>query len=182
MISALMPQSAEQKLASCSSRQNVWKKDHDLAMALYKFDDLLGDMVELFDEIERFDRYYRQSLFNSPNSYSEEVDRRLKALSRQYLELIIDIEQTTLKSFEGFAVSRRREFESCLNKAKLSATHDFDMEAEIDYRTKLPTLDYCAELRTPIEEWPDEGDWTVAEDESSAKDIGPSSVVQAFIL
>jgi len=82
MISTLTPHSAEQKLASCSSRQEVWKKDHELAMALYKF-------------------------------------------------------------------------ESCLNKAKLSAMHDFDMEAEIDYRTKLPSLDYCTELRTPIEEWPE---------------------------
>ncbi|MCC7336184.1 MAG: hypothetical protein IT422_13925 [Pirellulaceae bacterium] len=155
MISTLTPHSAEQKLASCSSRQEVWKKDHELAMALYKFEDLLGDMVELFDEIERFDRYYRQSLFASPNSYSEEVDRRLKALSRQYLDLMIDIEQTTLKTFQGFVVDRRQAFESCLNKAKLSAMHDFDMEAEIDYRTKLPSLDYCTELRTPIEEWPE---------------------------
>lgn len=155
MISLLTPCSAEQKLASCSSRQEVWKKDHLVAMALYKFEDLLGDMVELFDEIESFDRYYRQSLFAAPNSYSEEVDQRLKTLSRMYLDLMIDIAETTLQPFEEFAVSRRAEFESCLSKAKLSAKHDFDLEAEIDYHANLPTLDSFAERRTPIEDWPE---------------------------
>lgn len=155
MITALSTDSAEQKLASCCSRQEVWKKDHKLAMSLYKFEDLIGDMVELFDEIELFDRYYRKSVVDSPNSYSEEVDQRIKNLCRRYLALMIDIDQTRLKSFEGFNVDRQQEFESCLRKAKLSAQYNFDMEAITDYQANLPSIDCFMERRTPIEDWPE---------------------------
>lgn len=139
-MTILNTNSVEQKLASCNSRQEAWKLDHEEAKLVYRIEVLLGDMVELYAEMEALDSRYRKLIARAPNCYDHDFDLRLKEDCRNYLALARDINNTTLNGFSDYDVDNIAEFRRCLEKAKMSSKHDFDLEAIIDYKSNLPSM------------------------------------------
>lgn len=153
-ILAKSRRAATRKLASCRSQQEAWKEDHLVAMVVFDIDDLLGDMVELFNVISRLDSTFRRDVIANPSFYDDRFDGQIKLLCSRYLALSEEIASTTLAFSSEYDVKNREAFLKCLESARDSAKRDFDLESEIEYEQLLPSTSDLEELFTPIEQWP----------------------------
>ena len=91
----------------------VWKADHEAAMACMDFQDLLAKGIAAFESINRIDEAYRRAVF-SGSEFDEAVSGQITELYEMISEPCEGILET-LARFEraGFNVDAAERFRSC---------------------------------------------------------------------
>lgn len=127
------------KLNACESQQEAWQRDHETAKMVFRFEDLLNDLVESFQNLDRLDKWFRDAVMENPNCYSESFDNLLRKLYARFHDVAIAsniILEIVEKDYSE--VDSAREFRRCLETANAAKKADFRMEAKID-RQELQT-------------------------------------------
>lgn len=90
----------QHKVFSCEQRKEAWQEDHARAKQLYKFEDLLGDVVECYDELHRFDEMIFENVQQGIAEYDEELDDVIVDLSGRIHELLRFLADRLIPSFQ----------------------------------------------------------------------------------
>lgn len=98
----------QHKVFSCEQRKEAWQEDHARAQQLYKFEDLLGDVVECYDELHRFDNMIFENVQQGLAEYDEDLDEVIVDLSERIHELLQFLDDKLIPSFQ-------RDFDQILN-------------------------------------------------------------------
>ncbi|MCO8121453.1 hypothetical protein NHH03_06870 [Stieleria sp. TO1_6] len=120
------------KIQACESQEETWKLGHEYARVVFKFEDLLGDMVELFGTLDRADQAFRDSVSKDPNSYCEEHDRTFRKLHREYHYVAesVEVTATSIESDYGSTpIENIDDFRECLRRTRLSAKEGYQLAA-----------------------------------------------------
>lgn len=150
------PSVVQSKLNSCRRQNDAWRENHEQAKLLYSLEDLLGDMVECFELLKRTDAEYRSFVRKSPESYDARFDNRLKQIWRNCLDLAEDISKNTIPSFDGYSIANLDRFEKSLAAARVSAAHDFDEEAFLDWSAiGIDGSNLTSSNSVAISQWPE---------------------------
>src|SRR6056297_2173506 len=86
----------QRKLESCATRHEAWKTQHEIMQRVFGIEDLLGDLVECYHDLDRLATTYREEVRRFPNDYSEDFDNRLRELHRMFLRVAEGIAKDVL--------------------------------------------------------------------------------------
>ncbi len=116
---------AQEKTRVYCEESELWKKDHELAMAFYNFQDFLDFGVGLFDSITKIDEDWRLRVLKHEGDYNPDFAQALLRVYKQWLEPCAAIEEV-LKFFEHRfgRVDNAGEFRSRCREAQGIVTPD----------------------------------------------------------
>ncbi|WP_417737395.1 hypothetical protein [Rosistilla oblonga] len=119
---------AEAKLVSCVSQQEVWRVYHEEAKLIFRFEDLVGDVNQLFHTIRQLDLNFTELVRDDPNSYDYEVDEELKSLYRRYGAFVSEVvEMIDHYENEGWAIDKSNELRGIADRMVAASKCDFDL-------------------------------------------------------
>lgn len=118
------------KLKACEETSEAWSVDHENAKRLYRFEDLLSDVCECYDNVQRLDQWYASEVALNPSNYCEDSDDQIVSLCERLHSLAEFIEAELLPNFEReYDVSHVVDFRQRLDKARQSKRFGYRMEA-----------------------------------------------------
>ncbi len=96
----------------------LWKTEHNRAMACYKFEDLLAKGIQAFEDINRYDELYRSGVYSGRVKSDQKVVDGIKSLYALWL-LPRDYLTRRMRALEkdGFKIKNAKEFRSCCREA-----------------------------------------------------------------
>ena len=116
---------AQEKTRVYCEESELWKKDHELAMAFYNFQDFLEFGVGLFDSITKIDEDWRLRVLKRECDYNAGFAEAVLRVYQQWLQPCVAIEEV-LEYFERRfgRVDNAAEFRSRCREAQGIATPD----------------------------------------------------------
>jgi len=124
------------KLDACESQQEAWKYQHEMTKLVFRFEDLLGDLTECYQDIDRLCSAYAAEVIESPNEYDEQFDDRLIDLQKKYFEIAKATRSLLPYMKEQVGSEEMLEHEAnfirCLEKATSSSQAGFEEDAKMD--------------------------------------------------
>lgn len=126
-----LTQPVRSKLAACQIKQESWVADHELAMAVFNFEDLLGDLIQSHDDIKRIDRLHHELIVDDPARYDDRLDDEVLDLYRTFHRLAGVIVSGVLPELERKfgQVEHAEELRRHLQEADETAEHGYRTEA-----------------------------------------------------
>ena len=147
----------EQNLIACEAEVEAWKSDHLQAMQIFRVQDLIRNMTELFHRHTTLNRVVVDNVASGSVPYNEEMETGIKSVYKRWLHLAIDIRDGLLKDCktESYSVDDEFGFLDCISKAIQSASVDFDDYAlERMDSISIPT-ELVNKYHSPMSQWPE---------------------------
>lgn len=146
------------KLHASESEAEAWKTNHEQAMRVFDFQDLVTRVVELYHQIDRLNRSIVDDIVEGRVDYDEARDESIKDLCFRWIILAVTVGEGLSIQWikqEGYTIEIEGELKKCLEMAQQSQLHNFD-----DYANKLASemaipLDLVAKFQTPMSMWPE---------------------------
>lgn len=97
----------------------VWKRDHERAMACYNFQDLLEKGIAAFEFSNRVDEAYRRAVLRGEEAFDKAVNDRIAGLFISWIATGREVLRN-LEAFEraGFRVEHSDAFRRCCREAE----------------------------------------------------------------
>jgi hypothetical protein len=116
---------AQGKVRIYCEESQLWKRDHELAMVYYDFQDFLEFGINLFDSINKIDEDWRLKVLKHELEYDSALAETILNLYETWLEPYASIERVLLFFEREFGkVANAAEFRSRLREAQGIVTPD----------------------------------------------------------
>ena len=115
------------KIHACEEQKETWQRDHQQALLVFDLEDLLGDVVECYDTIQRLDRVFTDSIAHDPHSYDDDFDSTIIELCRRLHRVAEAIDKDLLSGCEQEygILNNAKEFRDRLSRARKSASFGY---------------------------------------------------------
>lgn len=146
------------KLSASESEVQAWKVDHEQAMRVFDWQDLIAGVIELYHDIDRLNKSIVDDIVDGLIEYDEERDDKIKGLCSRWITLAVNacdgLSAPWFKN-SGHTIDNEAELVKCIKMAQNSQMHNFD-----DYSNeKISGLSIPRGLvnkfQTPMHQWPE---------------------------
>jgi hypothetical protein len=103
---------AQDKARIYCEESELWRKDHELAMLYFDFQDVIDEGIALFDSINKIDEDWRARVLKHELEYSNDTEQKIIGVFRLTSEAFAKIEQLLTFFEKQFSVVNAAEFRS----------------------------------------------------------------------
>ena len=146
-----------QQMMASHAEIEAWKLDHERAMLVFDFQELVTSVTHQFDTIDGLNRQLTDDIINRTQPYLEAFDEGVKDLCREWLTLARDMRDGVMAwcKSQGHEVDGEREFLARIAQAENSEANDFELYAKQRIASMQLPIDKIQEMQIPMALWPD---------------------------
>ena len=146
-----------QQMMASHAEIEAWKLDHERAMLVFDFQELVTSVTHQFDTIDGLNRQLTDDIINRTQPYLEAFDEGVKDLCREWLTLARDMRDGVMAwcKSQGHEVDGEREFLDRIAQAEISEANDFELYAKQRIASMQLQIDKIQEMQIPMALWPD---------------------------
>lgn len=144
----------EKKIAVSEETLERWKHDHQMAMIVRDFEELLEDVCRYYDQVDRHVKSYVDDVIQGNIPYDFDENQRTKTLCRRWLNLARNsLELSNMFNSAGYVVDGKLNLDRCIAAAEESEKNGFELYAMQRAREIVIPRDFVVKSGS-LETWP----------------------------